>query len=523
MVLLTTSFLYDLVLFGVILVTTFIFYYNYKVSYWKRKGVINRKTVFPYGNVEKIVKQQVLFGLEFNSMYNDFKKKGERYGGGYLFTKPVFIPCDLDLVKDILQTNFNHFSSHGIYCNEKGDPLSGHLFALDGEIWRNLRIKLTPTFTLGKMKMMFKSLNECGDIFKQVIEKHSETGDKFEIKDLTSRLTIDIVASAAFGLDTNTIEDPENDFATKCTTFVAPGIQTFIAQVLQFFLPHWFLRMANFKIVDQTLATFFLDVIRKTVDYREKNNVYRKDFLHLLLQLKNRGVVSDDGKIFPQNDGEKNSDTFITFNQLAALCFGFYFAGFDSSANVISYAIFELASNPDVQKKLQAEIKEVLGKYDGELTYDSLNEMKYMHMAILETLRKYPSVPILPRQCTKDYKIPGTNKVIKKGTTTFIPTMAIHYDPDIYPDPDKFDPERFSDENKAKRHPSTWMPFGLGPRECIGLRFALMQVKVCLVKVLKDYDVTLNEKTIVPLTFQKQGIFLVSEGGIWINVSKQNY
>ncbi|CAH0561305.1 unnamed protein product [Brassicogethes aeneus] len=523
MVLLTSSFLYDLVLFVVIFLTTFILYYNYKLSYWKRRGVITRKTVFPYGNAEKIVKQKLHFGLEWASMYNDFKKKGQRYGGGYLFIKPVFIPCDLDLVKDILQTNFNHFSSHGIYYNEEGDPLSGHLFALDGERWRNMRVKLTPTFTSGKIKMMFNILIKCGDIFEQVIEKHSETGEVFEIKDLTSRLTIDIIASTAFGLVTNSIEDPGNDFATKCTTFVAPGIQTIITQVLQFFLPHSFLRMANIRVNDPTVANFFLDVIRKTVDYREKNNVYRKDFLHLLLQLKNRGVVSDDGKIFPQNDGEKNSATSITFNQLAAQAFLFYFGGFDTSSNLVSYAFFELAYNPDVQKKLQAEIKKVFEKYDGDLTYDSLNEMKYMHMAILETLRKYPAVPINPRQCTKDYKIPGTNIVIEKGTTTFIPTMAIHYDPDIYPDPDKFDPERFSDENKAKRHPSAWLPFGLGPRECIGLRFALMQIKVCLVKVLKDYDVTLNEKTIVPFRFQKHGLFLVPEGGIWINVSKQTH
>jgi cytochrome P450 family 6 len=88
--------------------------------------------------------------------------------------------------------------------------------------------------------------------------------------------------------------------------------------------------------------------------------------------------------------------------------------------------------------------------------------------SVAETLRKYPSIPVIPRRCTKDYKIPQTDIILKKGTNVFIPLLGLHYDDEYYPDPEVFDPERFSEENKKTRPPLTWLAFGDGPRVCIG-------------------------------------------------------
>jgi hypothetical protein len=99
--------------------------------------------------------------------------------------------------------------------------------------------------------------------------------------------------------------------------------------------------------------------------------------------------------------------------------------------------------------------------------FDDLISLMLIDLYI-ETLRKYPPVPGLNRICTKDYKVPGSNIMIKKDTKVWIPVLGLQRDPEFYPDPEKFDPERFSEENKNERHPYTFIPFGEGPRVCIG-------------------------------------------------------
>lgn len=91
-----------------------------------------------------------------------------------------------------------------------------------------------------------------------------------------------------------------------------------------------------------------------------------------------------------------------------------------------------------------------------------------MFFLVSETLRKYPTVPFIARECTKNCYLPEINAAVEKGTRVFLPVLGLHHDPELYPDPEKFDPERFSPENKKNRHPMSYLPFGDGPRICIG-------------------------------------------------------
>ncbi|XP_011705277.1 PREDICTED: probable cytochrome P450 6a13 [Wasmannia auropunctata] len=145
----------------------------------------------------------------------------------------------------------------------------------------------------------------------------------------------------------------------------------------------------------------------------------------------------------------------------------FFLAGFETSSTTMTYALYEMAQHQDIQDKVCEEIDEVLAKYD-DLTYDAVNEMPYLHKVINETMRKYPPLPGLNRICTKEIVLPTTNIRVPKGTLISIPVLGLHRDPSIYPDPDKFDPERFSAEEIAKRHRYAYLPFGEGPHICIG-------------------------------------------------------
>lgn len=124
-------------------------YTKWSFTYWKRRGVYYLEPEFPYGNAKSFVKGTQFFGDNFSDIYKVFKSKGLKGGGFYMFLKPTYMPIDIELVKNILQRDFGHFVNRGRPMNKKVDPLSGHLFNMENQEWRNLRMKLTPTFTAG--------------------------------------------------------------------------------------------------------------------------------------------------------------------------------------------------------------------------------------------------------------------------------------------------------------------------------------------------------------------------------------
>lgn len=234
------------------------------------------------------------------------------------------------------------------------------------------------------------------------------------------------------------------------------------------------------------------------MEYREKNNIKRTDFVSLLLGLKNH----------------------FTPTELAAESFLVYSGGFETSSTLMTFTMYELALNPDIQTRVREEIKSALDQNNGVLTYEILFEMEYLDMVINESLRKYPPIPNGIRLCTKDYVIPGTNLRVDKGTSVEIATYSLHHDPEYYPEPSKFDPERFTPAQIKLRHPFTFLPFGEGPRNCIGMRFGLMQSKLGIVKILQNFELSTSSLTPIPIKFVPSAPFLAPLGGMHLNLKK---
>ncbi|VEN42423.1 unnamed protein product [Callosobruchus maculatus] len=210
----------------------------------------------------------------------------------------------------------------------------------------------------------------------------------------------------------------------------------------------------------------------------------------------------------------------LSIDDIVSHCFFFFLAGFETSSSAISFTCYELAQHPEIQQKVRDEIETTMEKHGGKLTYEAVMEMTYMDKVVYESMRKYPALPFLLRMCSKAYRIPDTDITVEKGTRVFIPLLGIHYDPEFYSDPEKFDPERFSEENKATRPSFSWMPFGEGPRICIGMRFGMLQTKLGLYALLRKYKFTLNKKTKRPLVFSKAGILTSPEGSIWVDLEE---
>jgi len=254
---------------------------------------------------------------------------------------------------------------------------------------------------------------------------------------------------------------------------------------------------------------------------RERNNISRPDIIQLMLEVKKGQLQGKE----TEEANDKELDGFAAHEELnlksnvnnmkeivdddeywIAQGFIFFFAGFDTTSNLLQSITFHLSKNPDIQEKLYKEISEVTASLNGKpVTYEILHKMKYLDMIVSEGLRFQPPAPQIDRQCTKDYEMDlGNGKLvkIKKGEIVVFPYYSLHHDPTYFPNPEQFDPTRFSSNNKNSIVVGSYLPFGLGPRACIGSRFALMEAKLMLFNVVSNFKILPSARTPEKLTFQ---------------------
>lgn len=185
----------------------------------------------------------------------------------------------------------------------------------------------------------------------------------------------------------------------------------------------------------------------------------------------------------------------------------------------------ELACNPDVQEKLHDEIISIEKEINGNaVTYEIVKDFKYMEMVVSETLRLWPPVSQSDRQVTRPYRMKANGKVVQLTTydAIWIPIYALHRDPKYWENPDKFDPERFNEENRKKIRPYTYMPFGNGMRTCIASRFALMVAKTFFYHLLREFKIEKCEKTPNPVILKPNSINMYTENGLWVRFTPRH-
>lgn len=341
-------------------------YAKWVYRHWSRLKVPYIEPTFPMGTLGNPFTRKLTPGLLIKSYYDDFKRQGHKFGGIFNVVNPVLLWVDLQLIKNVMTKDFHHFMDRGIFFNQKRDPLSGHLFNLEGKSWRNMRVKLTPTFTSGKMKMMFKTLVTCSG---NLVKKMDELGDgdtAIDIKEVLGCFTTDIIGSCAFGIECDSFNEETSVFRHYGRK-IFENSPTRIFSFLAIFAFPKLADLLGVTLTDKSVRKFFIGAVRDTVEYREKNNVVRNDFLQLLLNLKNQDQQEGGG---------------LTIEEIAAQCFVFFVAGFETSSTTMTFALYELSRHKDVQEKVRKEIGEVLGNYDGEITYEAIHELKYLDQVI---------------------------------------------------------------------------------------------------------------------------------------------
>ena len=317
--------------------------------------------------------------------------------------------------------------------------------------------------------------------------------------DWFGRLTLEVILSTAFGVDAK-IQMGENiEMLTEAKKlFEVPRMLRQIAR-----LPFGKLILRSLSALRGDKPHYFNDVAKEIIKSRRQQGLTgRKDLLQLMMTATDETTVEGVSRL---SDDEVVAQSII-----------FLLAGYETSSNTLAFTLYHLAVNPDIQDKLRSEINEAMETCARKKPlYEVAQNIEYLDCVIKEAQRLCPPAPIMNRECDEDFDLNGIH--IPAGTEVVIPIYALHHDPDAWEDPEKFDPERFRGPAKDARHAFQFLPFGAGPRNCIGMRFALLEIKIALVRILMKYKFVRSPETQVPLVIHP-GATLSAKGGVLVRV-----
>lgn len=470
-------------------------------NFWKDRGINGPKPILFFGNMLDVFLGKISMGYWARDMHT--KYENEQVVGFFAGMKPILLIRDSDMIKSVLIKDFTNFAERAIPVDRKRDPLATNLFAIEAKRWRPLRAKLSPIFTTGKLKDMCLVIVECAIQLEEYLKVLVKENEPIEVRELTAKYTTDVIGRCAFGIDMKSLSEGGGEFRRMGRKIFNPNfIEALVFSISQVneTLTNYLSRFTG----SQKMANFITPIILDTIEYRKKNNIVVNDFINVLMELR---------------DHPETIEIEVNDKLLVAQAFIFFAAGFETSSTTMTNALYELAINQDIQDKLRVELKEAEEKYKGDLRYENIKELKYLDQVFKETLRKYPPAQVLMRQAEEPYTFKDANLTIAAKQAVWISIHGMHYDPSIYPNPDVFDPERFTPEAEATRQTVQYMPFGEGPRNCIAARFAGYQTKIGLLKILQNFKVDVCEQTKIPYEYRVRSFILAPKDGVPLKFS----
>ncbi|EAT41345.1 AAEL007010-PA [Aedes aegypti] len=466
---------------------------------WKKDGIKGPKPRLLFGNLPNVLKQKKHIFYEYEKIYNDFKT--EPVVGYFSVRTPQLMIREPELIKEVLIKGFRYFSANEFSdaVDEKSDPLfARNPFSLSGEKWKTRRGEITPAFTNNRIKALSTLMDEVCDRMTDHVKKQKEPA--VDTKELMSKYTTDVVSNCVFAIDAQSFSKDKPEIREMGRRIMDFNFRAQIILMITTFLPS-VKKFYKFTFLPREVEQFFIRIMKDAIRHRKENNIVRNDYLDHLLSLQEKKQISEI--------------------DMAGHGVSFFADGFETSSTVMTNCLFDLASHPEIQTRLREEIRNVQATKGG-INYDNIGEMTYLDQVLNETLRIHPIIPVLRKRCTestvlvgpKDQKIP-----VSAGTTVVIPYF-VQLDSQYYQEPNKYNPERFSPENggtKPYRERGVYFPFGEGPRMCLGMRFAIAQVKRGIIEIIDKFEISVNSKTQVPLKYEPKMFMLYPVGGIWLD------
>ncbi|XP_065886542.1 cytochrome P450 4X1-like isoform X1 [Dysidea avara] len=344
-----------------------------------------------------------------------------------------------------------------------------------GEKWKRHRRMLTPAFHFDILKQYIPVYNEMSHKLLEIWSELAETGESVEITGYLHLYTFDIMLRCMYSSDSNTLGEKDGSpylQATKELTqfFINRTYNPLYFSDLIYYSTrsgHEFLRYSD--VVHKHSEEVILSRRKELLEASQRTQPRKfLDFMDILLSAKDEnGVGLTDSEI------REEVDTFM-------------FAGHDTTATGLGWVLYCLAMNKEHQELCRKEVREVLvGRDTDDITWEDVPKLSYITMCIKESMRLYPLVPTVGKLLSEEIVMSGQR--FPKGTWMGIGVYVLHHDPLIWNDPEKFDPLRFTVENSKKMDPFAYLPFSAGPRNCIGQRFAMLEMKVTVAHIINKF------------------------------------
>ncbi|EEC10739.1 cytochrome P450, putative [Ixodes scapularis] len=458
---------------------------RHRHGFFKRMGIPGPEPDLLFGNWQQLRKDRI------NVMEDWIAKYGKTFGY-FKGAAPFFIISDLEMIKQCFVKE-----AHIFYDRPDPsilvEPYNQTLLFLKGDEWKNVRTLMNPSFTSAKMKLMTGIIDACVDEMVRVLDKKAKDGAPVDVSKVSCGLSLDVVAKCALAWQVDCQKSPDDPFVLKLRNIVqnseTPVTNTFVA-----FASLRKLAALIYPFTSHAKDTFsIVENLRRIVELRRRDSKNRRvDMLQLLLDGQ-AGKLTEGNTVNAEKKGGKSrllmSDDRLLANSLLMLL-----AGFETTAMSLTFMIYLLSQHLDEQETLYNEL--VATSAINDLNYEKLMRLRRLDMVVRECFRLYPPVVLfLSRACNADTNIMG--QFFPKGSHVMVPVWHIHHDPEIWPDPFKFDPGRFGPE-APPHHPAAYLPFGVGPRICLGMRFALLELKSALCKIIRKYRIVPCEDANAP-------------------------